>query len=167
MREVIRKTHNPYRPVYHTETVILRLPALHFKTRHHYRQHENRKCETRRISKSVWVARKMCTLLQPAKRTTTQCTPPRRMPPLPQSPPMQPTQRITRSSLKFLCTSSLCYCRLEKALCAMAQYVYTLWLRAFQGKKQHQQILQGGWTVPSLKNKNKQKKKKHDAKVGK
>jgi hypothetical protein len=38
---------------------------------------------------------------------------------------------------------------------------------AFQGNKAASMILRGGLTVPSLKNKNKQKKKKHDAKVGK
>jgi hypothetical protein len=44
-----------------------------------------------------------------------------------------------------------------------------LWLEAlmwFRGTKHHQYSF-WGLIMPSLKNKNKQKKKKHDAKVGK
>jgi len=40
-------------------------------------------------------------------------------------------------------------------------------LNAVQGNKASSVFLRGGWVMPSLKKKNKQKKKKHDAKVGK
>ena len=94
MRKNIRKTHHPNRQKHHTKTIILRMPTLHVKTRHNHRQHENRRRKTSRIPQSIRVTSKMRPLLQPPKRPTTRRTPPRRMPPLPKSPPMQPTQKI-------------------------------------------------------------------------
>jgi hypothetical protein len=111
MRKNIRKTHHPNRQKHHTTTIILRMPTLHVKTRHNHRQHENSRRETSRIPQSVRVTSKMRPLLQPTKRATTRRAPTRRMPPLPKSPPMQPTQKIRQLQPEvFLCASSLCYC---------------------------------------------------------
>ena len=94
MRKTIRKTHSFNRLIYHTEAVILRLSALHVKTRHNHGKHENHKRKTSRIPQSIRVASKMRPLLKPPEHATTRCTIARRMPALPKSAPMQPTQKI-------------------------------------------------------------------------
>jgi len=94
MRKNIRKTHRPNRHHNHTTAIILRVPILHVKTRHNHRKHENRRRKTSRIPESIRVTSKMRPLLKPTKRATTRCTVARRMPTLPKSAPMQPTQKI-------------------------------------------------------------------------
>ncbi len=74
------------------------MPALHVKTRHNHRKHENRRRKTSRIPKSIRVTSKMRALLQPTKRATTRRTAARRMPALPKSAPMQHPQKINAYS---------------------------------------------------------------------
>ena len=111
MRKTIRKTLRPNRLIQHTEAVILRLPTLHVKTRHNHRKHENRRRETRRIPKSIRVTSKMRTLLKSTKRATTRRAFTRRVPAMPKSAPMHPSQiRQLQLISGFLCAGSLCYC---------------------------------------------------------
>ena len=96
MRKTFRKAHNLNRFIHYTATIILCLPTLHVKTRHNNRQHENRRRQTSRIPHSIRVTSKMRPLFQPTKCPTTQRTSTRRMPTLPKSTTMQPTQKIAR-----------------------------------------------------------------------